>query len=132
MLFQLASKQMIFTIQFEICLKLNIKYLYKNDTILFLQEVNAAKIYFAYNYAWWHNLQKATKYAVSMTPLRQSYDFGVSKITSKGVLNVGYSDGGNKHVFVSLMNLTFKELKKMVDFIRTNSFRVTYLIFIIR
>ncbi|XP_045211347.2 uncharacterized protein LOC123562781 [Mercenaria mercenaria] len=38
----------------------------------------------------------ATKYAVSMTPLMQTYDFGVSKTNSKGVLNTGYSDGNTR------------------------------------
>ncbi|XP_053391126.1 L-amino-acid oxidase-like, partial [Mercenaria mercenaria] len=61
-----------------------------------LKEIHAAKIYFGYDNAWWRNITMATKYAVSMTPLRQTYDFGVSKTNSKGVLNTGYSDGDTR------------------------------------
>ncbi|XP_045199216.2 L-amino-acid oxidase-like [Mercenaria mercenaria] len=56
-------------------------------------EVHAGKMYFGYDNAWWRNLDKAASYAISMTPLRQTYDFAVSKTTSKGVLNPSYNDG---------------------------------------
>ncbi|XP_045199223.2 aplysianin-A-like [Mercenaria mercenaria] len=61
-----------------------------------LKEINAGKIFFGYDQPWWRQLPKATKYAVSMTPLSQTYDFGVSKTTSKGVLNTAYTDGDNR------------------------------------
>ncbi|XP_053380326.1 L-amino-acid oxidase-like [Mercenaria mercenaria] len=61
-----------------------------------MKEIHASKIYFGYDNAWWRNITMATNYAVSITPLRQTYDFGVSKKTSKGVLNTGYSDGDTR------------------------------------
>ncbi|XP_045210610.2 aplysianin-A-like isoform X2 [Mercenaria mercenaria] len=61
-----------------------------------VSDVQAAKMYFGYDNAWWRNLDKAASHAVSMTPLRQTYDFAVSKTTSKGILNPSYNDGDNR------------------------------------
>ncbi|XP_053380940.1 L-amino-acid oxidase-like [Mercenaria mercenaria] len=51
-----------------------------------------AKMYFGYDDAWWRNLSLAAPFAVSTTPLRQTYDYAESKSTAKAVLNPSYTD----------------------------------------
>ncbi|CAC5422906.1 unnamed protein product [Mytilus coruscus] len=58
-----------------------------------VKDIPAAKLYFSYDYPWWRRSPVYSDYIISDTPLRQTYDFGTSKLNPpKSVLQAMYMD----------------------------------------
>ena len=57
-----------------------------------LVDVQAAKMYFAYDNPWWRQPDQLPHYSLSDTPLRQTFDFDKSASTQKIVINAAYTD----------------------------------------
>ncbi|CAG2184818.1 unnamed protein product [Mytilus edulis] len=59
-----------------------------------VKDVSAGKFFLAYNSPWWRRSPVYSKYAISDTPLKQTYDFGTSKANpTKSLLLPMYNDG---------------------------------------
>ncbi|XP_071145582.1 aplysianin-A-like [Mytilus edulis] len=59
-----------------------------------VKDVSAGKFFLAYNSPWWRRSPVYSNYAISDTPLKQTYDFGTSKATpTKSLLLPMYNDG---------------------------------------
>ncbi|XP_063418379.1 aplysianin-A-like [Mytilus trossulus] len=58
-----------------------------------VKDVSAWKLFLAYNFPWWRNSPVYSKYSISDTPLKQTYDFGTSKANpTKSILLPMYTD----------------------------------------
>ncbi|VDI77400.1 Hypothetical predicted protein [Mytilus galloprovincialis] len=58
-----------------------------------VKDVSAGKLFLAYNFPWWRNSPVNSQYAISDTPLKQTYDFGTSKANpTKSILLPMYTD----------------------------------------
>ncbi|CAC5422902.1 unnamed protein product [Mytilus coruscus] len=58
-----------------------------------VKDIPAAKLYFSYDYPWWRRSPVYSDYIISDTPLKQTYDFGTSKLNPpKSLLQAMYMD----------------------------------------
>ncbi|XP_052085266.1 L-amino-acid oxidase-like [Mytilus californianus] len=58
-----------------------------------VKDIPASKLYFSYDSPWWRRSPVYSNYIISDTPLRQTYDFGTSKLNPpKSVLQAMYMD----------------------------------------
>lgn len=72
-------------------------------------------MYFGYDSTWWRNLPLASQYAISTTPLRQTYDFAKSPTSEKAVLNPSYTDKSRCNIMVYIgLNYSFESFNNFI------------------
>ena len=57
-----------------------------------VKDIHASKVFLVYDHPWWRNNKFNFSHAITDLPLRQTYDFGTSKSSTKSVLLASYTD----------------------------------------